>query len=465
MSEARAALMAGELSAADLAAWPPPDAAAADRALNALARRSPAAEAAAAGPLVGFAAGLKANICHRGWITDCGSSLLAGWQAPYHATATSRLLAAGARLIASTNMDEFGMGSSCEHSAWGPAHNPWDLGRTPGGSSGGAAAAVAAGLLWYALGSDTGGSVRLPAHCCGVVGLKPTWGGVSRFGLVAFASSLDTVGVLARSVADAGLVHDIIAGPDPRDATTRARAPEVAADPRPLRVGVPRDLVDRHATPAVREELARALAMLQDAGARVTDLSLDLPADPVAVYAVLAAAEAASNLARYDGSLYGRVVPAETYQEQAKATRGTGFGVEVKRRILLGTQVLAADRRIQAYERADRARWGVAVACAARFREVDLLALPTAAESAFALGSRLDDPVAMHRSDVFTTFASLAGLPAVSLPTGCGPDGLPLGLQLVGPAWSEPRLLAAGALVEARAAFRQRKEAPWHCAD
>jgi aspartyl-tRNA(Asn)/glutamyl-tRNA(Gln) amidotransferase subunit A len=469
MSEARRAVAAGELDRAEILAWPGERLEVENAELNAVTWVAPQpCPICTEGPLAGFAGGLKANLCHRGWRTDCGSRLLEGWHAPYDATVTARLKEAGARLVGTTNMDEFGMGSSCEYSAWGPARNPWDPTRTPGGSSGGSAAAVAAGLLWYALGSDTGGSVRLPAHCCGLVGLKPTWGGVSRFGLVAFASSLDTVGVLARSVVDASEVFVAIAGPDVRDATCNAPAAGVSEPPDPdaglagLRVGVPRDLIDAEATAAVRSEFARAEVMLRDAGARLVNVDLDLPGDPVGIYAVLAAAEAASNLARFDGSLYGCREPGDDYGSMLRATRGRGFGTEVKRRILLGTHVLAADRRQRGYERADLARRAVGAAFASLFARVDLVALPTAPEPAFALGSRRDDPLAMHRSDLFTVPASLAGLPAVTVPTGCDSGGLPLSLQLVGPAWSEARLLRAAARVEERAVFRERKEAPWH---
>ena len=325
MAEARAAVDRGELDPREIAAWPGERLAAENPDLNAVTWIAPGeSPPSGPGPLAGFAAGLKANICHRGWRTDCGSRLLADWHAPYDATVTRRLREAGARFVGTTNMDEFGMGSSCEHSAWGAARNPWDRSLTPGGSSGGSAAAVAAGLLWYALGSDTGGSVRLPAHCCGLVGLKPTWGGVSRYGLVAFASSLDTIGVLARGVEDATLVHGIMAGPDRRDATSVGVAPCICGGP--VRVGVPRALVDANASAPVIRELARGEAMLTAAGAGVIDVDLDLPGDPVAVYAVLAAAEAASNLARFDGSFYGRRGAGSDYGTMVRKTRGTGFG-------------------------------------------------------------------------------------------------------------------------------------------
>jgi len=416
--------------------------------------------------LAGFGVAIKANIAGTGWRTDCGSRILKEYSAPYDATVVARLRRAGARFLGVTAMDEFGMGSSCEYSAWGEVHNPWHPDRTPGGSSGGSAAAVAAGLAWYALGSDTGGSVRLPAHCCGIVGLKPTWGRVSRYGLTAFASSLDTIGVLARDVKDAAQVYSAIAGPDPLDATSLPVSPgdPVAALtglPRRRRIGVPRDFVRAAATPAVIEDLERVLAGLSADGAEI--VSVDLPGleAALATYTVISCAEAASNLARFDGTFYGARQPGSHYAAMVAETRSVGFGPEVKRRILLGTHVLADGYREQFYLRACRARQGLVTGMTALFRDIDALALPTAPTAAFALGSRLADPIAMYGSDVFTVPASLAGLPALTVPTGLDTDGLPLSVQLVGPACGEDYLLQLGAAVEERIRFRELKEAPW----
>ena len=289
-------------------------------------------------PLALFGGALKANICRRGWPADCGSRILAGYRSPFTATAVARLESAGAFFLGVTAMDEFGMGSSCEYSAAGPALNPWDPARTPGGSSGGAAAAVAAGLAWFALGSDTGGSVRFPAQCCGLVGFKPAWGRVSRHGLVPFASSLDTIGVLARDVADAALVMQHMAGPDPRDATTLAGSPPVLAGAagqpvRGMSVGVPWGLLDRDHETGLREDFQDCLRDLAGLGVGTREIDLPAAAHAVAVYQVLASAEAASNLARYDGSLYGAREEAGSYQQTLTATRTRGFGPEVQRRI------------------------------------------------------------------------------------------------------------------------------------
>jgi aspartyl-tRNA(Asn)/glutamyl-tRNA(Gln) amidotransferase subunit A len=473
-AEARARLRGGELSPAELGGALRGRIAARNDQLHAYTWVAPPGGEAPRGdprtpgapPLLGLPGAIKENLASRGEPTACGSRILAGWRPPYDATAVRRLREAGAVILGKTRMDEFGMGSSTEHAAGGPARNPWDPSRTPGGSSGGAAAAVAAGLALWALGTDTGGSVRQPAHCCGVVGLKPTYGRVSRHGLVAFASSLDQIGVLCRDVTGAAEVYAAIAGRDPLDATS-LDAPvgdPVGACARPvggMTVGVPRALLAEGLDDDVAADLDATLAGLAAAGVRVVDVELPAAPHAVAAYQVLAAAEASANLARYDGGRYGLREEGATWAAQVAATRTAGFGPEVKRRILLGTFVLSAGYRDAYYRRAQQARALIARDFAAAFAACDAVALTTAPTAAFPLGSRLDDPVQMYLADVFTVPASLAGLPAVSVPTGLDRDGLPLSLQLVGPALREEGLLRLAAAVERVRGFPGRKEAPW----
>jgi len=357
-------------------------------------------------------------------------------------------------LLGKTNLDEFGMGSSTEHSAFGPTRNPWDLTRTPGGSSGGSAAAVAAGFCHAALGSDTGGSVRQPAALTGTVGLKPTYGRVSRYGLVAFASSLDVVSPFGRSVADAALLYDVLAGHDPHDPTSVDRPVERAdlaggADAlRGLRVGVPREYLAEGVDPEVAAAVRAAVARMAEAGAVVRELSMPHTAHAVSTYYVLAPAEASSNLARFDGVRYGLRVEGRDLRGMYGATREAGFGPEVKRRILLGTFALSAGYAEAFYGRAQRARTLIARDFARAFEAVDVLAAPTSPTAAFPLGARRDDPLAMYLADVCTLPPSLAGVPALSLPAGLTRAGLPVGLQLVAPPFGEARLLAAAHGVE-----------------
>ncbi len=398
-------------------------------------------------PLAGFSAGLKANIAATGAPTHCGSLFLADYRSSYDATVVRRLRAAGARFEAVTAMDEFGMGSSSEFTEIGGPVNPWDPARTAGGSSGGSAAAVAAGDLYFALGSDTGGSVRQPAHCCGVVGLKPTWGRVSRYGLVAFASSLDTIGVLARGVLDAWDVLRAMAGPDPLDATSGKQPAWDGAlrEPESWRgvvCGVPRDLDNWAVAPEVLDHQRENEKRLSDLGATLEPLPLAGWRGALATYTVLNAAEAASNLQRFDGSLYGRRGAGAGHRESLVAGRTAGFGPEVRRRILLGCHVLSEGFQERYYLRARAARQALVREFHDLFGAVDVLAVPTAPTAAFPLGSLLEDPVAMRGSDLFTVPASLAGLPALSLPTGFQADGLPLSLQLIAPWWAERRLCA-----------------------
>ena len=405
------------------------------------------------GPLAGFDAGLKANIAARGAPTHCGSLFLAEYRSCYDATVVRRLREAGARWTAVTAMDEFGMGSSSEFTEIGRPVNPHDPTRTAGGSSGGSAAAVAAGDLYFALGSDTGGSVRQPAHCCGVVGLKPTWGRVSRYGLVAFASSLDTIGVLCRGVRDAWDVLAAMAGPDPLDATS-GNQPTLEsgglepASWRGVVCGVPRDLEALGVSAGVREHQLENEARLRDLGAVLEPLPLTAWRDALAAYTVLNAAEAASNLQRFDGSLYGRRGAARDHRESLVAGRAAGFGPEVQRRVLLGCHVLSAGFQERYYLRARAARQALEGDFRDLFGRVDILAVPTAPSAAFPLGSLVADPVAMRGSDLFTVPASLSGVPALSLPTKKPAGGLPLSLQLIVPWWRERRLCALALALE-----------------
>jgi aspartyl-tRNA(Asn)/glutamyl-tRNA(Gln) amidotransferase subunit A len=411
------------------------------------------------GPRVGRLAGvpiaIKDNLATLGLPTTCGSRILEGYRSGYEATVVRRLREAGAIIIGKTNMDEFGMGSSTEHSAFGPTRNPRDLNRVPGGSSGGSAAAVAAGLVPAALGSDTGGSVRQPASLCGVVGIKPTYGRVSRYGLVAFASSLDQVGTLARTVEDAAVLLEVISGWDPRDSTTAehgAMDAVTAGDVRGasgLVVGVPsehfRDTLDA----SIRDLCVRALGRLEGLGAEVRPVSLPHAEYAIPAYYIIAPAEASSNLARYDGVRYGlRVVDEPSVRALHETTRSEGLGAEVKRRILLGTYVLFAGYHEAYYGRAQRVRGLIRRDFDTVFGTgVDLIFTPTSPTTAFRLGERLRDPVKMYLSDVFTVSANLAGIPALSLPIG-EVGGLPVGGQLLGPRWSEPKLIRAAMALE-----------------
>jgi aspartyl-tRNA(Asn)/glutamyl-tRNA(Gln) amidotransferase subunit A len=414
------------------------------------AQRADAALAAgAAGPLTGIPFAHKDVFCTAGIRTTAGSRMLARFVPPYDATVHARLAAAGAVLTAKTNMDEFAMGSSSENSHFGPVRNPWDRTRVPGGSSGGSAALVAAGVVPFATGSDTGGSVRQPAAFCGVTGIKPTYGRVSRHGLIAYASSLDQAGVLARTAEDCASVLGVLAGHDPRDATS-ATAPvdDYAAalklGVRGLRIGLVRQYFGAGVDAGVAAACRDALAQLERAGAVLVDVDLESLAKAVPAYYVIAPAEASSNLARFDGVRFGhRCENPKDLTDLYQRSRAEGFGREVQRRILAGTYVLSAGYYDAYYRRAQRVRRLIADDFARAFQGVDLLAGPTAPTPAFKLGEKVADPVTMYRGDITTVAANLAGLPAISLPAGFV-DGLPVGLQLIGPAFAEARLLAAG---------------------
>jgi aspartyl-tRNA(Asn)/glutamyl-tRNA(Gln) amidotransferase subunit A len=404
------------------------------------------------GPLAGVPIALKDNMCTRGVLTTCASRILDGWRPPYDATVVTRLRAAGAVVIGKTNLDEFAMGSSTENSAFGPTRNPHDLTRVPGGSSGGSAAAVAAGLVPVALGSDTGGSIRQPAALCGVVGVKPTYGAVSRYGLIAFASSLDQIGPLASSVGDAAVLLEVIGGHDPLDSTSiDAPAPRVTRGLHDgvegLRVGIVRELTEGvDADVMARVEIAARA--LEKEGASVDEVSVPAAVHGLSAYYLIAPAEASSNLARYDGVRYGLRVDGEDITDMYNETRAQGFGPEVKRRIMLGTYALSAGYYDAYYGQAQRVRTLIIRDFDAVYADHDLLLAPTAPTTAFALGAKTGDPLTMYLSDVCTIPSNLAGHPAISVPYGTGDDGLPVGVQLLAPALGEPLMFRAAAALE-----------------
>jgi len=404
------------------------------------------------GPLAGVMVALKDNICTKGLPTTCGSSMLKGYRSPYEATVVKKLRRAGGLIAGKTNLDEFGMGSSTENSAFGPTLNPVDRSLVPGGSSGGSAAAVAAGYVRVALGSDTGGSVRQPAAFCGVVGIKPTYGRVSRYGLIAFASSLDQIGTIGATVLEASLLLEIVSGYDARDSTS-AQKPvpsykdAVVEGVEGMVIGIPTEYFPEQLDPSVRALLDEACERLIDAGAEVRPVSLPHTEFAIPCYYVLATAEASSNLARYDGVRFGVRVPAEGLERMYEATRGN-FGTEVKRRIMLGTYVLSSGYYDAYYGTAQRTRASIAHDFKAAFSEVDVLLTPTSPTPAFPLGERVLDPVAMYLSDIFTVTANLAGIPGLSVPIGTV-GGLPLGAQLLGPWWGENHIIAAAGALEA----------------
>ncbi len=411
------------------------------------------------GPLAGVPLALKDLLCTKGVPTTAGSRILAGWCPPYDATVTARLKAAGVVILGKTNMDEFAMGSSTEHSAYGPTHNPWDLTRIPGGSGGGSSAAVAAFQAPLAIGTDTGGSIRQPAAVTGTVGVKPTYGGVSRYGLIAFSSSLDQAGPCARTVLDAALLHEVVAGHDPRDSTSiDAPVPPVVAAARQgalgdlsgVRVGVVKELSGEGYEPGVQERFAEAVTLLQDLGATVTEVSCPHFDYALAAYYLIAPAEASSNLARFDAVRYGLRVGDDgvhSLEEVTALTRGQGFGAEVKRRIILGTYALSSGYYDAYYGSAQKVRTLITRDFEAAFARTDVLVAPTCPTVAFPLGAKLADPLAMYRQDVASIPANLYGGPAMSLPAGLS-EGLPVGLQIMAPTLKDDRLYRVGAAME-----------------
>ena len=416
------------------------------------------------GPLAGVPVAVKDNLCVRGMRTTASSRMLDRFVPPYDATVVQRIEAAGAVIVAKTNCDEFAMGSSNENSAFGPARNPWATDRTPGGSSGGSAAAVAAGCVPLALGTDTGGSIRQPSAFCGVVGLKPTYGRVSRYGLIAFASSLDQIGPIARTTADAALALTVLAGPDPADATS-AREPvadftsALTGDVTGLRIGVPRAFVSDGVDEDVRRAFDDALDALRRAGARLVDVELPHAKYAIPVYYLVATAEASSNLARYDGVRYGyRGAVDQGLKAMYSRTRDEGFGAEVKRRIMLGTYVLSAGYYDAFYLKAQQVRTLLRRDYDQAFERADVVAMPTTPTPPFRLGEKTADPLQMYLTDVFTVSANLAGLPALSVPCGFAHEGLPVGLQLTGRTFDEATLLRIGDAYEGMTGWH--KETP-----
>ncbi len=414
-----------------------------------------------AGALQGIPMALKDNMVTRGLETTCASKVLSGYVPPYDGTAVRKVRAGGAVIIGKTNLDEFAMGSSTENSGYGPTRNPWNPDRVPGGSSGGAAAAVAAGSAFAALGSDTGGSIRQPGAMCGVVGIKPTYGLVSRYGLIAFASSLDQIGPLARTVEDAVAVLECVAGHDPRDATSyRGEYPQfgrsLERDVAGLRIGVVTELSGPGVDPVVLDSIRAQVDALADEGAEIVELSLPSVEYGLSAYYLIAPAECSANLARFDGVRYGLRVPGDTAEEMMAATRAEGFGPEVQRRILLGTYALSAGYYDAFYGQAQKVRTLIKRDFAAAYEKADVLVCATSPTTAFAIGERTADPLSMYLSDALTIPSNLTGDPAVSVPAGLDEGGLPIGLQVMAPALGEEVMLRVAAAVERNAAFAAR---------
>jgi aspartyl-tRNA(Asn)/glutamyl-tRNA(Gln) amidotransferase subunit A len=412
--------------------------------------------------LGGLPIAVKDNICVRGMQSSCGSKILGDYHPPYDATVIERLLKAGAIVIGKTNCDEFAMGSSNENSAFGPVRNPWDTSRVPGGSSGGSAAAVAAGIVPVALGSDTGGSVRQPASLCGVFGLKPTYGRNSRYGLVAFASSLDQVGIFGRNATDVARILSVIAGRDEHDATTAdVPVPKYAellnADLKGARLGFPTALFGAGLDDEVATKVKEAVNVYRDLGAEVVEIELPYAKYAIAVYYIIATAEASSNLARFDGVRYGfRAEETPELRQMYRKTREEGFGAEVKRRIMLGTYVLSAGYYDAYYRKAQQVRTLIKQDFLNAFEKCEAVITPTSPTPAFPLGQKVDDPLAMYLNDVYTVTANLAGVPGISVPCGLSSNGLPIGFQLLGAYWSEQTLFNFAHAYELAKPFTER---------
>jgi aspartyl-tRNA(Asn)/glutamyl-tRNA(Gln) amidotransferase subunit A len=452
-AQAAARVRDGEISAGELfAAYR--DAAAADE-LNAYLYVAEQPDASG-GELAGVPLAVKDLFCTEGVISQSGSKILEGYKPPYTATVVERLRDAGAPLLGKTNQDEFAMGSSNENSAFGPVQNPWDRERVPGGSSGGSAAAVAAGSAPWALGTDTGGSIRQPAAMCGIVGLKPTYGAVSRYGMIAFASSLDQAGPLTRDVTDAALLFRHMTAKDPCDATSIGSPGEIALPTSDrldgIRLGRPDDLSTEGVEPGVMEAYERTLKLAEELGATIETCHLPHADHGISAYYVIAPAEASSNLARFDGVRYGLRSNGDDLLSMYTRTRHDGFGPEVKRRIMLGTYALSSGYYDAYYGRAQRVRTKIAEDFASAFESVDFVVTPTAPTTAFKIGELADDPLAMYLNDYFTVPMSLAGIPAISIPNALS-DGRPVGFQLAGPAFSESRILDAAFALEQALAF------------
>jgi aspartyl-tRNA(Asn)/glutamyl-tRNA(Gln) amidotransferase subunit A len=421
-------------------------------------RQEPSAELS---PLLGIPIAVKDVLCVKDIRCTAGSRILENFVAPYHATAVQRILAAGAVVVGKTNTDEFAMGSSTENSAYGVTHNPWDVGRVPGGSSGGSAAAVAAGMVFAALGSDTGGSVRQPASFCGVTGIKPTYGRVSRYGLIAYGSSLDCVGALARTVEDVAIVFAQMAGHDRQDATTqnvgiRDRV-GTSYDMSQLRVGVPDEYFIPGIQPEVESAVLEAIRILESLGAQIKTVHLPHTEYALPVYYLIAPAEASANLARYDGIRYGPRLSAETMWDVFRRTRGEKFGAEVKRRIMLGTYALSAGYYDAYYGKAQRVRTLIQRDFEDAFAQVDVIAAPVAPTTAFKIGEHGDDPLSMYLEDIFTLPANLAGVPGLAFPVGFDTQGLPIGMQLMGPHFGEDLLLSVACAYQHATHWHVRK--------
>ena len=414
------------------------------------------------GPLAGSPIAIKDNICVRGMQASCGSKILGDYHPPYNATVIERLIKAGAVVIGKTNCDEFAMGSSNENSAFGPVRNPWDTTRVSGGSSGGSATAVAAGIVPVALGSDTGGSVRQPASLCGVIGLKPTYGRNSRYGLVDFASSLDQIGVFAREVEDVARVLGVIAGRDRFDSTTAdVPVPDYSAaltgDLKGARLGFPRALFGEGLDDEVNNSVQSVVDVYRELGAEIVDVELPHAKFAIAVYYIIATAEASSNLARFDGVRYGfRAEETHELRQMYRKTREEGFGPEVKRRIMLGTYVLSAGYYDAYYRKAQQVRTLIKNDFLKAFESCDAIITPTAPTPAFAIGEKVDDPLAMYLNDIYTVTANLAGIPGISAPCGLSSERLPIGFQLLGPYWSESMLLKLAHAYEQARPFTER---------
>lgn len=399
-------------------------------------------------PLLGIPVAIKDILCTEGVETTAGSKILKGFKPPYTATSVQKLFNAGAIMLGKTNTDEFAMGSSTENSAYGPTRNPWKTDRIPGGSSGGSAAAIAAGFAMGALGTDTGGSVRQPASMCGIVGIKPSYGRVSRWGAIAFASSLDQVGAFGRTVKDAAIMLQVIAGHDPLDSTSmRTPVPNyldaLTGDVKGLRVGVPKEYFIDGMEKSVVEGVRAAIHQLEKLGAEIHEISLPNTDHSLSVYYLVAPAEAAANLARYDGVRFGPRIKEKGMWPTYKATRGQGFGPEVKRRIMLGTYALSAGYYDAYYAKAQKVRTLIKQDFEEAFKSVDVIACPTAPRAAFRIGEKVDDPLQMYLEDVFTLPTSLAGVCGLSVPCALDGEELPIGLQLIGPAFGEGAILRA----------------------